>query len=130
MDEFIRKIVETLTTDEKRLSVVRNPDGFLLGVTTQQKILASSGLLLLPVNSGIELRVRYELEDKYSNQKVCYIINHIDEILPDIKSHLYIAPTFTIAKLMPACNEVELLQAKMTFDMALYIFHKKFISLL
>ena len=126
MDEFIRKIVESLTTDEKRLSVVRNPDGFLLGVTTQQKILASSGLLLLPVNSGIELRVRYELEDKYSNQKVCYIINHIDEILPDIKSHLYIAPTFTIAKLMPACNEVELLQAKMTFDMALYIFHKKF----
>ena len=83
-------------------------------------------MLLLPVNSGIELRVRYELEDKYSNQKVCYIVNHIDEILPDIKSHLYIAPTFTIAKLMPACNEVELLQAKMTFDMALYIFHKKF----
>ena len=126
MDEFVHRIVESLTTDGRRLSVVRNPDGFLLGVDTQQKVLTTSGLLLLPVNSGIELRVRYELEDKHSDQKVCYIMDHIDDILPDIKSHLYIAPTFTIAKLMPACNEVELLQAKMTFGVASYIFHKKF----
>ena len=88
MDEFVRRIVESLTTDGRRLSVVRNPDGFLLGVDTQQKVLSASGLLLLPVNSGIELRVRYELEDKHSEQKVCYIMDHIDEKLPDIKSHL------------------------------------------
>ena len=69
MDEFVHRIVESLTTDGKRLSVVRNPDGFLLGVDTQQKVLTTSGLLLLPVNSGIELRVRYELEDKHSDKR-------------------------------------------------------------
>ena len=86
MDEFVRRIVESLTTDSRRLCVVRNPDGFLLGIDTQQRVLTASGLLLLPVNSGIELRVRYELEDKHSDQKVCYIMDQIDEILPDIKS--------------------------------------------
>ena len=43
MDEFVRRIVESLTTDGRRLSVVRNPDGFLLGVDTQQKVLTASG---------------------------------------------------------------------------------------
>lgn len=126
MDEFVRRIVESLTVDGKRLSAVKNPDGFLRGADTQQKVLAESGLLLLPLTSGLELRVRYELEDRYSENHVCYIMDNIDEILPDIKSRLYIAPTFTIAKLMPACNETELLHAKLTFGMASYIFNKKF----
>ena len=112
MDDFVRKIVESLTADGKRLSVVKNPDRFLHRVDTQQKVLTESGLLLLPITSGLELRVRYELEDRYSENHVCYVMDNIDEILPDIKSCLYIAPTFTIAKLMPACNEAELLQAK------------------
>ena len=61
MDDFVRKIVESLTVDGKRLSVVKNPDGFLCGADTQQKVLTESGLLLLPITSGLELRVRYEL---------------------------------------------------------------------
>ena len=126
MGDFVRKIVESLTADGKRLSVVKNPDRFLHRVDTQQKVLTESGLLLLPITSGLELRVRYELEDRYSANHVCYVMDNIDEILPDIKSRLYIAPTFTIAKLMPACNEAELLQAKLTFGMASYIFNKKF----
>lgn len=125
MDEFVHRIVKCLTTEAMRLSVVKNPDGFLCAADTQQKVLDESGLLLLPIASGIELRVRYELEDKHSENHVCYIVDNTDEILPDIKSHLYIAPTFTIAKLMPACNETELLHAKLTFGMASYIFNKK-----
>lgn len=126
MDEFVRRIVESLTTEGRRLSVVKNPDSFLLEANTQQRVLSESGLLLLPVESGIDLRVRYELIDKHSQKHVCYIMDNIDEILPDIKLHLHLAPTFTIAKLMPACNEMELLQAKLTFGMASYIFNKKF----
>ena len=125
MDEFVHRIVKCLTTEAMRLSVVKNPDGFLCAADTQQKVLDESGLLLLPIASGIELRVRYELEDKHSENHVCYIVDNTDEILPDIKSHLYIAPTFTIAKLMPACNETELLHAKLTFGMASYIFNTK-----
>ena len=126
MGEFVRRIVEWLTAEGKRLSVVKNPDGFLLRADTQETVYNESGLLLLPIKSGIELRVRYELQDKQSDQRVCYIMEHPDDVLPDIKSHLYIASTFTVAKLMPACNEMELLQAKMTFGMASYIFNKRY----
>ena len=58
MDEFVRRIVESLTTDGRRLSVVRNPDGFLLGIDTQQKVLTTSGLLLLPVNNLLTLKTQ------------------------------------------------------------------------
>lgn len=126
MDEFVRRIVEGLTLNGKRLSVVKNPDGFLKGADTQQKVLTESGLLLLPITSGLELRIRYELEDRCSENRVCYIMDNINEILPDIKSRLYIAPTFTTSKLMPACNETELFQAKLTFGMASYIFNRRF----
>ncbi len=126
MDDFIRRIVDSLTKESSRLSVVKNPDGFLKDANTQQKVLAECGLLLLPVNSSLELRVRYELEDKDSENRICYIMDNISEILPDIKRHLYEAPTFTISKLLPACNEMELRQAQLTFGMASYIYHKRF----
>lgn len=71
MDEFVHRIVKCLTTEAMRLSVVKNPDGFLCAADTQQKVLDESGLLLLPIASGIELRVRYELEDKHSENHVC-----------------------------------------------------------
>ena len=64
MGEFVRRIVEWLTAEGKRLSAVKNPDGFLLRADTQETVYNESGLLLLPIKSGIELRVRYELQDK------------------------------------------------------------------
>lgn len=125
MDELVGKIVEALTASNRRLSAVTNPDGFLLRDDTQKKILSESGLLLLPIKSSINLRVRYELVDKFSNEKVCYIVDNIEDILPDIKSALFIAPTFTLAKLMPAYEKMELLQSKLTFDTASFIYNKK-----
>lgn len=126
MNEFIHRIVNSLTGEGKRLSAVKNPDGFLCAADTQQKVLSESGLLLLPVASAFELRIRYELEDKDSDKSVCYIIDDIDSLLPDIKFHLYIAPTFSITKLLPAYNDSQLLHCKLTFGMASYLFSKKF----
>ncbi|WP_106830574.1 PglZ domain-containing protein [Parabacteroides pacaensis] len=127
MDEFVQKVVDSLTAKGKRLSIVRNPDGFLLRPDTQQNVLDKSGLLLLPVSSSIELRVRYELSDKNSNNKVCYIMNTPHELLPDLKFIFHIAPPFSVSSLLPACNETELLRAGLTFGMATYIYNKKYV---
>lgn len=125
MDELIQKIVNSLTVKGKRISIVRNPDGFLLRPDTQQHVLNKGGLLLIPVNSSIELRVRYELSDKNSNNKICYITDTPQLLLPDLKHNFYTAPSFTISNLLPACYEPELLQAGLTFGMAAYIYNKK-----
>ncbi len=124
MDDIISKIVTSLTTEGTRLSVVRNPDRFLLRDDTRQKVLEETGLFLIPIASGLELRIRYELKDKYSEDRICYIMDNAEEILPDIKAHIFIAPTFSVSKLLPACNENELQRSKMTFGMASYIFDK------
>ncbi|MBQ4549126.1 MAG: PglZ domain-containing protein [Bacteroidales bacterium] len=124
MDEFVGKIIDCLTTKNRRMSIVRNPDGFLLRDDTKQ-VLGENGLVLLPVKSGIELRVRYELMDKFSSNKICYIIDEIDSILPDIKTQLYEAPPFAISRLLPACNEMEILRAKINFKTASHIYNKK-----
>ena len=124
MANLVQNIVNCLTTDGCRLSVVKNPDGFLLRPDTQQRVLASDGLLLLPINSSLELRVRYELEDKYSDNRVCYIMDNIDDILPDMVRILYVAPVFTIAKILPVCHEMELISFKPSFNAVEYIFNK------
>ena len=60
MDEFGHKIISNLTVEGRRLSRVRSTDGFLLRPDTQQHLL-KLGLLLLPIETSIEWRVRYEL---------------------------------------------------------------------
>lgn len=122
MDSFIQRIIDSITSETHLISVVNNPDGFLSRPDTQEKILKESGLLLLPIESSIELRVRFELSDKNSGNKVCYIYDDVESILPDIMMHIYVAPTFKISKLLPACNEIVLLKAKnLTFNIASYI---------
>ena len=106
MDSFIQRIIDSITSETHLISVVNNPDGFLSRPDTQEKILKESGLLLLPIESSIELRVRFELSDKNSGNKVCYIYDDVESILPDIMMHIYVAPTFKISKLLPACNEI------------------------
>lgn len=127
MDNFIAKIVSSITAQGYNISVVSNPDGFLCRPDTQEQILNSTGLLLLPIRSSLELRIRYELEDKISNKQVCYITDIANIILPDIKKNLYIAPTFSIAHLLPACNEMALIQSdNLSFGIACYIFNKRY----
>lgn len=127
MDDMIRKIEEKLTGEGKRLSVVCNPDGFLKRPDTQQKMLNVCGLLLLPISSSLELRIRYELTDKNSNERVCYILDCLNEILPDIATELHYAPTFTVTDLLPACNEAELRIAQINYSMASFIYSKHFV---
>ena len=95
MDEFVNKIVTLLTTTNKRLSAVKNPDGFLLRDDTRKILFEKSGLELLQIKSGIELRVRYELTDKFSDKRICYVVDDTNDLLPDLKSVIFEAPVFT-----------------------------------
>lgn len=127
MDELIYKIEKKLTGEGKRLSVVSNPDGFLKRPDTQQEVLKTCGLLLLPVSSSLELRVRYELTDKNSNERICYIMDNAKDILPDIGMHIHYSPDFNVTDLFPACDETEIRLAQLNFGMAAYIYSKHFV---
>ena len=127
MDELIHRIEEKLSVKGKRLSAVSNPDGFLKRSDTQQMVLENCGLLLLPVTSSLELRIRYELYDKESFDRVCYIIDDLSMILPDMEQLMHMVPVFSISELFPACNSSELLRAKLSFAGASYIFNKRFV---
>lgn len=127
MDDMIRKIEEKLTGEGKRLSVVCNPDGFLKRPDTQQQMLKECGLLLLPISSSLELRIRYELTDKNSVERVCYIVDNLSYVLPDIGMNVHFAPTFSITDLLPACNETEIRMAQINYNMAAYIYSKHFV---
>ena len=126
MDEFIRRIESSLSIQSKKLSLVKNPDGFLNNPETQQQVLAECGLLLLPIKNSLELRIRYELYDKFSNERVCYIMDDPDEVLPDLRNQMFIAPTFSVSDLMPAYDETELRMSQLSFGIASYLFKKKY----
>lgn len=126
MDDLIKALEQRLTIARTHLTIVRNPDGFLLRPDVQQRVLKECQLLLLPISSSIELRVRYELIDKQSKEKVCYVMEKQFDVLPDLSNEIQALPAFSLADLMPACNEPELRQAAMTFSMASYIYDKHY----
>lgn len=129
MDEFISKILEYVTAKSHKYSLVVNPDGFLKRPDTQQAILKQSSVLILPVNSSFELRIHFELYGKSSEHPICYIIDNPDTVLPDIKQKCFIPSSFSIAKLLPACNKMVLLGTKnLSFVMAAYLFNRKYTS--
>lgn len=126
MDDLIKALERRLTIAGMHLTIVRNPDGFLLRPDVQQRVFHECRLLLLPVSSSIELRVRYELIDKHSSEMVCYVMEKPFDVLPDLSNEIQALPVFSLVDLMPACNETELRQAAMTFNMASYIYDKHY----
>ncbi|MDY3069916.1 MAG: PglZ domain-containing protein [Parabacteroides sp.] len=127
MDKFIEKIVENVGYDGFRLTAVINPDGFLYRADTQENVLRESGLLLLPVQSSLELRVRYETTDRWSDNRICYIIKDSSWILPDLMQIIHILSTFSLPKLLPALNSNILLNNELlTFSTASYLYNKHY----
>lgn len=127
MDSLIHRIVENVGANGFRLTAVINPDGFLSRPDTQENVLRESGLLLLPVRSSIELRVRYESTDRWSEDRVCYIIEDLNWILPDLRLKIYQVPTFSLPKLFPALNAQVLMgYSLLSFAIASYLYSKNY----
>lgn len=126
MDELARRIAERVTDARARLTMVRNADGFLSRPDVQQALCSECGLLLLPVSSAIELRVRYELEDRTSEQKVCYIISGDVALVPDMKPFVKDRGAVALADLMPAYDALELTKAALSWSVASYMCKQKY----
>jgi hypothetical protein len=127
MDRFIEKIVENVGYDGFRLTAVINPDSFLYRADTQENVFRESGLFLLPVHSSLELRVRYETTDRWSDERVCYIIEDSSWILPDLMRKIHLLPTFCLTKLLPALNSNVLLNNELLyFSTASYLYNKRY----
>lgn len=127
MDELAKRIAKKVTDKHFHLTMVRNSDGFLSRSDVQQALLQECGVLLLPVCSALELRVRYELSDRISEQIVCYIANCDLTLLPDMKSYIKDKGTVNLSDIMPAYDVLEIKKASMSWSMASYMCKQKYI---
>ena len=59
MDKFVETILQKITRQGCNLSIVKNTDGFLSRVDTQQMFIKEAGVTLL-ADSPLALRVHYE----------------------------------------------------------------------
>ena len=126
MDKLVGAIYSRTTLEGKHLTIVRNPDGFLSRPDVQQRVLNESNLLLLPIKTSLELRVRFELYDKDSCSKVCYIVSNTFEMLPDLYQYIYSLPAFSLSDLLPSYDEVEIRQSDISFEAASYAYNRQY----
>lgn len=126
MDSLARKIKERVTDNHSRLTMVRNADGFLSRPDTQETVRREYGVLLLPVKSGIELRVRFEVEDRSSEQNVCYIVGRDTMLLPDMKPYIKDKGSINLSDLMPAYDALQIKKAALSWSMASDMYKQKY----
>lgn len=126
MDELAKRIAKRVTDAQAHLTMVRNADGFLSRPDTQEAVRRECGVLLLPIRSAIELRVRYELEDSTSEQKTCYLVDSEWELLPDMKPHIADKGSVSLADLMPAYDALEVKKASLSWNIASEMYRKKY----
>lgn len=100
MSAFYRKIAEKISVPYKRLSIVRNPDGFLMEPSVQRALTAETGILFV-TGSPFELRLHFELSFKEApDTRFCYICENPSLLLPDIRREAWTG-SFSVTDLFP-----------------------------
>ena len=111
MSLFYQRIAEKISVSYRRLSIVRNPDGFLQDEAVRRAVTAATGVIFIS-GSTLALRLHYELHYKSSLEtKFCYLCDTPDEILPDILAEAWVC-TFYIADIFPNYQNRSLLSAE------------------
>ena len=123
MDRFVETILHKITRQGCNLSIVKNTDGFLSRVDTQEVFIKEAGVTLLP-GSPLALRVHYERWYKGSGERFCYIVNDLDEILPDIKAEAFCCE-FSVADVLWGYDRGELLRWNPPYSVLHHLFEKK-----
>lgn len=123
MDKFVETILQKITRHGCNLSIVKNTDGFLSRVDTQQMFINEAGVTLL-ADSPLALRVHYERWYKGSGERFCYIINDLDEILPDIKAEAFCCE-FCVADILWGYDRRELFRWNPPYSVLHHLFEKK-----
>lgn len=122
MQRLIRKIVERITADYTRLSIVSDPDGLLTNPVVQSRLRSECGLNVI-VGSQLQLRIHYELTYKtLQNDRFVYVCPHTDTILPDMEQEAHITD-FSIGQLFPLFADKNLLR-QLSFEELVALCHK------
>lgn len=128
MDKFVETILQKITRQGCNLSIVKNTDGFLSRVDTQQIFIKEAGITLL-ADSPLALRVHYERWYKGSGERFCYIVNDLDEILPDIKAEAFCCE-FSVADVLWGYDRGELFRWNPPYSVLHHLFENKLNSYL
>ena len=123
MDSFVEEILSKITRSDCFLSIVQNTDGFLGRIDTQEAFVREANVMLLPAQA-MELRVHYERWFKGSGQRLCYIVEDLNEVLPDIKAEAFCC-TFSICDLLWGYDKSEILRWNASFSVLHSLFLKK-----
>ncbi len=111
MSAFYRDIAGKITVPYKRLSIVRNLDGFLSDSAVQRALTAESGILFFS-GSPLALRLHFELQYKAApDTRFCYICERPELLLPDILSEAFVC-SFAVTDLFPNIQDRKTLMAQ------------------
>lgn len=108
MSKLIDKIVQKITVEYNRLSIVRDPDGFLAMDAVRNLIYHQHGIEIIS-GSNLNLRIHFELEYKNNKEKrYIYLCQSPDTLLADMRQEAYVKD-FSISTLFPLFADKSLL---------------------
>lgn len=111
MSAFYRDIAGRIGVPYKRLSIVRNLDGFLSDSAVQRALTTESGVLFVS-GSPLSLRFHFELQYKVAQDtRFCYICEQPELLLPDIRSEAFVT-NFAVTDLFPNIQDRKTLSAQ------------------
>lgn len=111
MSAFYHDIAGRISVPYKRLSIVRNLDGFLSDSAVQRALTAESGILFVS-GSPLALRLHFELQYKAApDTRFCYICERPELLLPDIQAEAFVC-SFAVTDLFPNIQDRKTLLAQ------------------
>lgn len=104
MSAFYKEIAGKITVPYKRLSIIRNPDGFLQEPSVQRALAAEAGILFV---TGTPIQLRFHFETAYADApetRFCYLCDNPALLLPDIRKEAFL-DTFSVTDLFPNISD-------------------------
>ncbi len=106
---LIAKVISSVTVDYARLTLVKNPDGFLTNDAIRGFIRKQYGIEIIN-GSQLDLRIHFELEYKQNKTgKYIYIVNTFDTLLPDMREE-GVMKEFSISDVFPLFSNKQLVR--------------------
>ena len=104
MSAFYKDIAGKITVPYKRLSIIRNPDGFLQEPSVQRALTAEAGILFV---TGTSIQLRFHFETAFADApeaRFCYLCDNPAMLLPDIREEAFL-DTFSVTDLFPNISD-------------------------
>lgn len=99
--DLIQRTARKIAVDYCRLSIVRNPDGFLAREEVMRALREECGLQVV-ADTNLQLRIHYELVYKASSEeeRFVYLCNDTESLVPDMTADAHMTE-FDVADLFP-----------------------------